>query len=84
MTNTIIGRVEQHRAGVGSAITRRYKVHCLVWFEEHGEITEAIQREKTMKEWLRAWKVNLIERDNPHWADLFPTLPGVAEPKRLV
>jgi hypothetical protein len=46
----------------------------LVWFEEHGDITEAIAREKSLKKYLRDWTVNLIERDNPHWDDLFPAL----------
>ena len=77
VTNNIIGRVEQHRAGIGSAVTRKHKVHRLVWYEEFDSITEAIQREKTMKEWRRAWKTNLIERENPHWLDLYPELPGV-------
>ena len=77
VTNSIITRVEQHRAAKGSVFTRRYKVFRLVWFEEFGSIDEAIQREKNMKEWRRDWKVNLIERDNLHWQDLFPLLPGV-------
>jgi len=77
VTNNIIARVEQHRAGTGSAFTRRYKVHTLVWYEELATIDEAIQREKTMKEWPRQWKINLIEHDNPHWLDLYPSLPGV-------
>lgn len=77
VTNDIIGRVEQHRAGTGSRFTSRYKVHTLVWYEQFADIREAIQREKTMNEWPRAWKTNLIERDNPHWVDLYPSLPGV-------
>jgi putative endonuclease len=77
VTNGIIFRVEQHRAGKASAFTRKYKVHMLVWFQEFGDVREAIQREKTMKEWPRAWKINLIERTNPHWEDLYPSLPGV-------
>jgi putative endonuclease len=81
-TNGIIFRVEQHRAGKGSLFTRKYKVHMLVWYQEYGSAREAIQREKTMKEWPRAWKVNLIERTNPHWEDLYPSLPGV-RPVRL-
>jgi putative endonuclease len=80
VTNDIIRRVEQHRAGLGSAFTRKYKVHRLVWYEEFANIQEAIQREKTMKEWPRAWKINLLERMNPHWIDLFPSLPGVQLP----
>ena len=83
VTNTIIDRVDQHRAGDGSVFTSRYRVHILVWFEEFDDIREAIQREKTMKEWPRAWKINLIERENPHRVDLYSTLPGVAPAKKL-
>jgi putative endonuclease len=77
ITNGIILRVEQHRAGKGSSFTRKYKVHTLVWFQEFADVREAIQREKTMKEWPRAWKINLIEETNPRWDDLYPSLPGV-------
>jgi putative endonuclease len=80
VTNGLIRRVEQHRDGKGSSFTRKYKVHLLVWFEEYANVREAIQREKTMKEWPRAWKVNLIERENPYWSDLYPSLPGVRPP----
>jgi putative endonuclease len=80
VTNGIIRRVEQHRAGKASNFTRKYKVHRLVWLQEFGRARDAIQREKTMKEWPRDWKVNLIERENPYWEDLFPTLPGVRTP----
>ena len=83
VTNSIIDRVDQHRAGAGSKFAARHKVHTLVWFELHSDITAAIQREKSLKEWPRDWKTNLIERDNPHWADLYPTLPGVAPVKAL-
>jgi putative endonuclease len=77
VTNSIVSRVEQHRAGKGSVHTRRYRVFLLVWYDEFANIEEAIQREKTMKEWRRDWKINLIERTNPHWQDLYPLLPGV-------
>ena len=80
VTNGIIRRVEQHRAGKASAFTRKYKVQLLVWLQEFGDVREAIQREKTMKEWPRVGKVNLIERENPHWIDLYPALPGVRPP----
>lgn len=83
VTNGLPRRVEQHRRGEGSSFTRRYHVHLLVWFEEFADIRHAIQREKTMKEWPRAWKLNLVERDNPHWIDLYPTLPGVAPVRPL-
>jgi len=80
VTNGIIRRIQQHQAGKASSFTRKYKVCRLVWFQEFGSVREAIQREKTMKEWPRAWKVNLIERENPHWHDLFPSMPGVRPP----
>ena len=53
-------------------------MHTLVWFEEFTSAREAIQREKNLKRYNRAWKINLVERTNPHWLDLYPTLPGVA------
>jgi putative endonuclease len=84
VTNGLPTRVEQHCSGVGSAFTRKYKVHRLVWYEEFGDVRDAIQREKTIKHYVRAWKINLIERTNPHWADLYPTLPGVAPVPQLV
>ncbi len=83
VTNGLIRRVEAHRAGTASKFTARYKVHTLVWYQEFADANEAIQREKTMKEWPRQWKINTIERDNPHWVDLFPSLPGVQSIKPL-
>jgi putative endonuclease len=74
VTNDILGRVGRHREGIGSRFTSRYGVHQLVWFEEFADVEEAIQREKSLKRYLRAWKINLIERTNPHWADLYPAL----------
>jgi len=72
------------RTPVGGRIAHGYRVLYrslpgvrLVWFQEFGSVREAIQREKTMKEWPRVWKINLIERENPHWIDLYPSLPGV-------
>ena len=78
VTNGLIQRIEQHRAGTGSAFTRRYRVHTLVWYEEFASARDAIQREKNLKRYNRDWKINLIERTNPLWVDLYPTLPGVA------
>ena len=77
VTNNIIERIEQHRNGIGSAFTRKYKVYTLVWLEPFDDVRDAIQREKSLKRYLRDWKINLIERDNPHWQDLYPALPGV-------
>jgi putative endonuclease len=83
VTNGLIRRVEEHREGTASAFTRRYKIYSLVWFQEFADVREAIQREKTIKDWRRDWKINLIERDNLQWTDLYPTLPGVAPNSRL-
>ena len=77
VTNGLIRRVEDHRTGTASSFTRKYQVHRLVWFEEFADVRDAIQREKTLKEWPRQWKINLIERTNPHWIDLYPSLPGI-------
>ncbi len=83
VTNGLIRRVDEHRAGIASKFTAKYKVHSLVWYQEYADVEEAIQREKTLKEWPRQWKINLIERDNPRWLDLYPSLPGVAPVKPL-
>jgi putative endonuclease len=56
----------------------------LVWYEEFADVREAIQREKSLKRYNREWKINLIEQTNPHWTDLYPTLPGVAPVPLLV
>jgi putative endonuclease len=74
VTNSLLFRVAQHRAGEGGVFTRRYKVTRLVWFEEFADVNDAIHREKSLKRYLRDWKTNLIERDNPNWDDLFPAL----------
>ncbi|NOT71589.1 MAG: GIY-YIG nuclease family protein [Hyphomicrobium sp.] len=83
VTNGLIRRIDEHRAGTASIFTRRYKVTLLVWFQEFADVREAIQREKTIKDWRRDWKVNLIERENPNWVDLYPTLPGVSPNAQL-
>jgi putative endonuclease len=74
VTNNILGRAEMHRAGKGSRFTSRYGVSMLVYFEEFASIEEAIQREKTLKHYLREWKIKLIEQSNPQWVDLYPGL----------
>ena len=47
-------------------------IRRLVWFEAHESAAAALRREKQLKEWKREWKINLLERDNPHWLDLYP------------
>jgi putative endonuclease len=74
VTNDLLRRVYEHREGLVPGFTRKYGVKMLVWYEEFGDIHDAIAQEKRMKRWQRDWKKNLIERDNPHWVDLYPAL----------
>ena len=80
ITSALIGRVIQHRDELIESFTKRYGVKRLVYYEVVGEPLLAIQREKSLKRWPREWKINLIERDNPNWDDLFPVLTGGAFP----
>lgn len=67
-------RVWEHKESVVPGFTKRYGVKCLVYYEVHGEIEQAIHREKRMKKWSRAMKIRLIERENPRWLDLYEAL----------
>lgn len=71
VTNDLVRRVYEHKNGLAERFTRRYGVHILVWFEAFEDIAAAIQRETRIKRWRRAWKLELIERDNPKWDDLY-------------
>ena len=72
VTSARLQRVSQHREGVRDGFNRQYGVKRLVWYELHEGIEAAIHREKRLKTYRREWKINLIERDNPDWNDLFP------------
>ncbi|MEQ8587602.1 MAG: GIY-YIG nuclease family protein [Thalassobaculaceae bacterium] len=65
-------RILQHRRGEGSTFVRRYRLHRLVHSESYRRIDDAIRREKQLKAWRRAWKIELIEEQNPNWNDLWP------------
>jgi putative endonuclease len=67
-------RVWQHKTRAIPGFTAKYGVDRLVWFEPHEDLETALIRERQIKKWKRAWKINLIERENPHWADLYPFL----------
>ncbi len=60
----------QHKNDLADGFTKRYRVHTLVWYELHGTMQSAIARAKAIKEWNRAWKIELIEKTNPQWRDL--------------
>ncbi len=70
VTSDLPGRAYQHRTGAIEGFTKRYGCKLLVWYEVHNEMESAILREKRIKEWKRAWKIDLIERENPTWRDL--------------
>jgi putative endonuclease len=70
VTANLENRLSEHRARKIASFTAKYAVFRLVWFEEHGDIRDAIGREKALKEWRRAWKIRLIEDMNPGWDDL--------------
>jgi putative endonuclease len=72
----LIVRMSEHRSGAGSRFASKYGALRLVWYQSFMLVTEARGREYEMKKWRREWKVNLIERENPDWDDLYPTLIG--------
>lgn len=76
VTSDLIRRVHEHREGVVPGFTRRYSLKRLVWYERFDDIEAAIQREKTMKQRKRAWKVAQVFRRNPGWDDLYGQLLG--------
>jgi putative endonuclease len=74
VTGDLVRRVYEHREKLVRGFTEKYDVARLVYFEPFGEIGAAIQREKQLKKWNRAWKVKLIGEKNPNWDDLYPSI----------
>ncbi|WP_306227421.1 GIY-YIG nuclease family protein [Bosea beijingensis] len=74
VTNDLARRVHEHKAKQRIGFASRYDVDRLVWYEEFEWVHDAIDREKVLKKWRRAWKINLIEDMNPEWADLYEGL----------
>lgn len=71
VTNDLIRRVYEHREGLFAGFSQRCRVKHLVYYEQYQDIRDAIQREKNLKKWNRAWKIDLIEKENPDWRDLW-------------
>jgi len=80
MTSVLPGRVLKHREGVFDGFTRKYNCRRLVWFETWREVSQAILREKRIKHWRRIWKIDLVEKLNPQWLDLWSSINGSVEP----
>jgi putative endonuclease len=76
VTSDLPKRIWEHKTKAVPGFTAKYGVDRLVWFEVHATAETAIRREKQIKNWKRDWKINLIERDNLHWADLSSILLG--------
>ena len=74
VTSDLQLRVSQHKLDLVDGFTRTYQVHRLVWFELHESMHSAITREKSIKAWKRVWKLELIERGNRDWRDLYPDI----------
>ncbi|UCE47681.1 MAG: GIY-YIG nuclease family protein [Phycisphaerales bacterium] len=74
VTNNLLERIHQHKEAVTKGFAHRYNVHNLVYYEVFNRIQDAITREKRMKKWNRAWKIELIEKSNPNWEGLFDSL----------
>ncbi len=70
VTNNLERRIFEHKNNLIEGFTKRYNVHKLVYYEETNDIKEALLFEKRLKKWNRAWKIRLIEKDNPQWKDL--------------
>ena len=75
-TTDLAKRIYEHRNGLVRGFTRKYNAKRLVYVETYHDVSDAIVRERRMKEWRRAWKVQLIEADNPNWDDLAVSLLG--------
>jgi putative endonuclease len=76
ITGDLVKRVYEHKSKVVDGFTKTYDVTRLVYFEQFSDPISAIEREKRLKKWNRAWKVRLIEEDNPNWDDLYPGIAG--------
>lgn len=74
VTNDLKRRIYEHKMKLVEGFTKTYNLDKLVYFETTNSVESAIEREKQMKEWKRDWKINKIERDNPGWKDLYPSL----------
>ncbi len=71
VTNNLLKRVSEHKDNLVEGFTQKYNVHNLVYYERYNDVYDAITREKRMKKWKRQWKIELIEKFNPDWKDLY-------------
>ena len=74
VTSNLPKRIWEHKNNLVAGFTQKYHVHQLVWYEAHDEMESAITREKQLKRWNRAWKIDLIEKTNQDWNDLYESI----------
>jgi putative endonuclease len=74
VTSNLVKRIWEHKNNMVEGFTKRYGVHQLVWYELHASMESALAREKRLKDWKRSWKLELIEKNNPDWQDLYSTI----------
>ena len=77
VTSHLVRRIWQHKEKLVDGFTQKYAIHSLVYYEMCENAEAAIIREKQLKHWKRQWKIDLIERNNPDWRDLYPEICGV-------
>ena len=71
ITNSLVRRIYEHRKSLCDGFAKKYKLKILVYYEIFNDVEKAIEREKILKTWNRAWKIRLIEKKNPEWRDLY-------------
>ena len=74
VTSNLVKRVYEHKNKICEGFTKKYELNKLVYYEVFDEIMTAIEREKQLKKWNREWKLNLIEKENPNWDDLYESI----------
>jgi len=74
VTSDFVKRLYEHKHGIVEGFTKKYGIYTFVWYEIHESAESAINREKQIKKWKRAWKLKLIEKENPNWIDLYENI----------
>ena len=74
VTSNLIKRIQEHKNKLVDGFTKKYNVDKLVYYEQTEQINSALAREKALKKWNREWKINLIEKENPNWNDLYDSI----------
>ena len=76
VTNNLVRRIYEHKKGLVEGFTKKYSINRLVFYEETNDVESAIIREKQMKKWKRQWKIDLIQKNNSEWKDLYNEIAG--------